>query len=109
MEVSRDHAETWAGWFRALGDPSRIVILNLLATSDRPMTVGEVVDAVDIGQSTVSHHLKILADTGFVLVTRSGTSSLYEVNRSCLECFPTAAETVMGKASVTASWKGDDR
>ena len=107
MDVTRDHAETWASWFSALGDPSRIVILNLLATSDRPMTVGEVVDAVDVGQSTVSHHLKILAETGFVLVTKAGTSSLYEVNRSCLECFPTAAETVMGKASVTAPWKGD--
>ncbi len=109
MEVTRDNAETWATWFRALGDPSRIVILNLLATADRPMTVGEIVGAVDIGQSTVSHHLKTLAGTGFVRATKVGTSSLYEVNRACLDCFPTAAETVMGKASVHASWKGDQR
>lgn len=107
MKVSRESAETWAGWFKALGDPSRIVILNLLATSDRPLSVGEIVDAVDIGQSTVSHHLSTLAETGFVLVTKTGTSSLYEVNRSCLDCFPTAAETVMGKAAPVAPWKGD--
>ena len=109
MDISRKDAETWASWFRALGDPSRIVILNLLATTDRAMTVGEIVDAVDIGQSTVSHHLKTLAETGFVHVTPAGTSSLYEMNRACLECFPTAAETVMGKASAIAPWKGDQQ
>lgn len=108
MNVSREEATTWASWFRALGDPSRIVILNLLATSDRPLSVGEIVAAVDIGQSTVSHHLATLAETGFVLVSKAGTSNLYEVNRNCLACFPTAAETVMGKASTTASWKGDN-
>jgi DNA-binding transcriptional ArsR family regulator len=107
MKVTRDNATTWATWFRALGDPSRIVILNLLATSDRPLSVGEIVDAVDIGQSTVSHHLKVLSGSGFVLTTKAGTSSIYEVNRACLECFPTAAETVMGKASVSAPWKDD--
>jgi DNA-binding transcriptional ArsR family regulator len=106
MNVTRDNAETWASWFRALGDPSRIVILNLLASADRTLTVGEIVAAVDVGQSTVSHHLKILADTGFVHVRHEGTASLYEVNRACLECFPTAAETVMGKAAVIAPWKG---
>ena len=107
MNVSRQEAVTWASWFRALGEPSRIVILNLLATTDRAMTVGEIVQTVDIGQSTVSHHLKTLAETGFVHVTKAGTSSLYEVNRLCLERFPTAAQTVMGKASAIATWKGE--
>ena len=105
MLVSRKQAETWASWFRALGDPSRIVILNLLATADRAMAVGEIVDAVDIGQSTVSHHLSTLAETGFVYAKKLGTNSLYEMNLTCLEDFPTAAETVMGKASSIAAWK----
>ncbi len=109
MNISRNDAETWASWFRALGDPSRIVILNLLAATDRTMTVGEIVDAVEIGQSTVSHHLKTLAETGFVHVTKVRTSSFYEINRACLERFPTAAETVMGKASAIAPWKGDEQ
>ena len=38
----------WATWFRALGDPSRIVILNLLATADRAVTVGEIVDELGL-------------------------------------------------------------
>jgi hypothetical protein len=61
------------------------------------MTVGELVEAVDIGQSTVSHHLKLLTDVGFVLVERRGTSSLYRVNEHCLDYFPSAAEVVMGQ------------
>ena len=92
------HAETWALWFRALGDPSRLLILNLLAQADRPMSVGEIVDELDLAQSTVSHHLKTLGDVGFVLVDREVTSSWWRVNDRCLECFPSAAEVVMGRA-----------
>jgi Bacterial regulatory protein, arsR family len=51
----------WTGWFRALGDASRVLILNELAIARRPMTVEEIVDAVDVGQSTASHHFKLLA------------------------------------------------
>jgi DNA-binding transcriptional ArsR family regulator len=97
MDVDRHSAEVWASWFRCLGDPSRVLILNRLAVTRRPMTVGELVEEVDIGQSTVSHHLKLLADVGFVLVERRGTSSLYRVNEHCIAYFPSAAEVVMGK------------
>lgn len=64
------------------------------------MSVGDIVAAVDVGQSTVSHHLKILAETGFVLVERRGASSYFRVNDRCVECFPSAAEIVMGKVEV---------
>ncbi len=97
MKVDRASAEVWASWFRCLGDPSRVLILNRLALSRAPMTVGEIVEALDIGQPTVSHHLKVLAETGFVLVERRGTSSYFRVNERCLECFPSAAEVVMGR------------
>ncbi|HUO46184.1 MAG TPA: metalloregulator ArsR/SmtB family transcription factor [Acidimicrobiia bacterium] len=104
MNVARETATTWASWFRALSDPSRILLLNLLATASRPMSVGEIVERLDIGQSTVSHHLKQLTDVGFVLIEERGTSNLYRVNERCLECFPTAAELVMGQARTTAEW-----
>jgi DNA-binding transcriptional ArsR family regulator len=97
MDVDRATAEVWASWFRALGDGSRVLILNQLALAHRPMTVGEIVDVVDVGQSTVSHHLKLLAETGFVLVERQGTTSLYRVNERCLSMFPSAADVVMGR------------
>src|SRR5436305_823903 len=105
MEVDRTEAETWASWFRALGDPSRILILNLLATADRPLSLGEIVDRLDLAQSTVSHHLKILAEVGFVLVDRGATSSWWRVNDRCLSCFPSAAEVVMGRVpGGSAPW-----
>lgn len=105
MDVNRDRAETWATWFRALGDPTRLLILNLLATAGRPMSVAEIVLALDVGQSTVSHHLKILGDVRFLLVDREGTSSLWRINENCLDCFPTAAEVVMGRAPTAAQWE----
>lgn len=106
MDVSRRDAAAWASWFRSLGDPSRILILNLLATAGRPMSVGEIVDALDLAQSTVSHHLKILGEVGFVLVDREATSSRWRVNERCLDCFPSAAEVVMGRLPAgVAPWQ----
>ena len=95
----------WATWFRALGDPSRIVILNRLASAGRAMTVGEIVNEVGLAQSTVSHHLKILGDVRFLLVKRDGMTSWWRINERCLSCFPTAAELVMGRIPVgVAPW-----
>jgi DNA-binding transcriptional ArsR family regulator len=95
--LDRHLAETYAGWFRALSDPSRVQILHLLASAGRPMAVGEIVSRVHIGQSTVSHHLAVLAETRFVLVERAGTARLYRVNEACISCFPSAADVVMGR------------
>ena len=96
MKVDRDSAEVWASWFRCLSDPSRVLLLNRLAVARRPLSVGELVEQVDIGQPTVSHHLKVLAETGFVLCERRANTSLYSVNDRCLERFPSAAELIMG-------------
>lgn len=100
MKVNRATAEMYAAWFRCLADPTRIIILNLLARRRRPLTVGQIVAAVDVGQSTVSHHLKVLAETGFVLAEPRGAATLYAVNERCLDCFPSAAELVMGKVPL---------
>lgn len=101
MKIDRASAQTYARWFQALADPSRVVICNLLADAGRPMSVGEIVQAVEIGQSTVSHHLKVLAEVGFVQATPKGTARFYRFNQRCLEAFPTAAELVMGRLPRT--------
>ncbi len=95
--LSRTEAGTWASWFHALGDPTRVLILHQLATSDRPLTVGEITDRLDVGQSTISHHLAKLADVRFVLAEQQGTSSLWRMNQECLSCFPSAVDVVMGR------------
>lgn len=96
-KLDRKQASEWASWFQALGDPTRVLILHLLSTAGRPMTVGEITDALDVGQSTISHHLAKLADVGFVLVEPVGTSSLFRTNDACFAAFPSAAEMIMGK------------
>lgn len=95
--LDRAVATEWAGWFAALGDPTRVQILHLLSTADEPMTVGELTVRLDVGQSTVSHHLAKLAEVRFVLVDRIGTASHWRVNQACLACFPSASEVVMGR------------
>jgi DNA-binding transcriptional ArsR family regulator len=97
MKLTREQAELYAGWFRCLADPTRLEILNLLASERRPLSVGEIVAGVDVGQSTVSEHLRLLAETCFVLVEHRGTSSFFQINENCIGCFPSAAEFVMGK------------
>jgi DNA-binding transcriptional ArsR family regulator len=98
MTLEREQAELYASWFRCLADPTRIQILNLLARERRPLPVGEIVAAVEVGQSTVSEHLRRLAETCFVLVEHQGTSSLFRINDECIACLPSAAELVMGEA-----------
>jgi DNA-binding transcriptional ArsR family regulator len=100
MTLAREQAELYATWFRCLADPTRIQILNLLARERRPLSVGEIVAEVDVGQSTVSEHLRRLAETCFVLVEHQGTSSLFQINERCIACFPSAAELVMGEAKA---------
>ncbi|MDX3376558.1 metalloregulator ArsR/SmtB family transcription factor [Streptomyces sp. ME02-6991-2A] len=100
--IDREVAESYATWFKALSDPTRVQILNLLALASEPMSVGEIVDRMEIGQSTVSHHLKLLADVRFVLRERQGTSMLYTINVACVACFPSAADAVMGRPAASA-------
>ncbi len=95
--LDRPTAAEFASWFRALADPTRVQIVSLLARRGTPMKVGEIVAAVDVGQSTVSAHLKTLAEVRFLLAEHRGTAAYYRINQACVSCFPTAADLVMGK------------
>ena len=95
LSVSEPEAETYAAWFKALADPTRIRILNLLAASDEPVCVCDIVDHFPLGQPTISHHLKVLRDVRFVLAERRGTFMYYRVNHACLAEFPDAARRIL--------------
>ena len=95
--LERGIAETYASWFRALADPSRVQIVEYLARQARPLPVGEIVAAVGLAQSTVSQHLKILTEVRFVLVEAVGNARHYRINTTCIDCFPSAADVVMGR------------
>ncbi|GAA0911438.1 ArsR/SmtB family transcription factor [Virgisporangium aurantiacum] len=98
--LDRATAEEYAACFRALADPTRVQIVAYLARQARPLPVGEIVAAVGLAQSTVSQHLKILADVRFVLADQVGTARHYRINQRCVSYFPSAADVVMGKPST---------
>ncbi len=93
--VEEAEAETYASWFKALADPTRIRILNLLAQSDEPVCVCDITDHVLLGQPTISHHLKVLRDVRFVVAERRGTFMHYRVNENCLAALPEAARRIL--------------
>ena len=93
--VAEPEAETYATWFKALADPTRIRILNLLAASDEPVCVCDITDHFPLGQPTISHHLKVLRDVRFVVAERRGTFMYYRVNHACLADFPAAARRIL--------------
>jgi DNA-binding transcriptional ArsR family regulator len=101
--LDRAVAQRYASWFRALADPSRVQIVEYLARQARPMSVGELVAAAGLAQSTVSQHLKILADVRFVLVEQVGNARHYRLNEACVQCFPSAADVVVGRPAPVVS------
>ena len=93
-------AATYASWFACLADPTRVRLLHTVATRPGGTGVGELAAELGIGQPTVSHHLRRLADAGFVVLTREGTSTRVAVNPACCTGLPHAADAVMGLLSA---------
>ncbi len=65
-------------YFKALADDTRLRLLNVL--SDRELNVNELVAIFEMGQSRISRHLKILADTGLVTARRDGLWAFYRAS-----------------------------
>lgn len=64
--LSDEEADATASLFKALGDPARVKIVNLLATGDAPVCVCDFIEPLGLSQPTVSHHLRKLAKAGLV-------------------------------------------
>lgn len=73
--LSPDLLEVVAGRFKALGEPARLQILNVLR--DGEMTVTELVDETGLGQANVSKHLQLLFSLGFVTRRKEGLFVYY--------------------------------
>ena len=90
-------ADEYAAWFRCLSDGTRVRILNLVASADRPLTVGEIVDAIGKSQSTVSRHLQLLAEDRYIFAEADGVRTLITANKACMTALPQAAAAIMGQ------------
>ncbi len=86
-----------AALFKALGDPARVSILATLARAQSEVCVCDFTSGLDLNQSTVSHHLKLLKDAGLVTSVRRGTWGYYSLSSDAEARVEAALATILPK------------
>ena len=76
--------------FRALGDETRLRLLELMVDTER--SVAELMELTQLGQSLVSHHLRTLRDAGLVVTRREGRWIYYDIATQALSSVRTVLE-----------------
>lgn len=64
--------------FKALGNDTRLKIISLLKKES--LCACKILEDIDLSQSTVSHHMKVLADSGIIECTKKGKWHHYSLN-----------------------------
>lgn len=77
--IDADTAQHLADLFKTLGDPTRIKILSLL-TKTEEMRVYDIADSLTMGQSAISHQLRVLRSARLVKFRRDGKEVLYSID-----------------------------
>ncbi|WP_313406461.1 metalloregulator ArsR/SmtB family transcription factor [Aeromicrobium sp.] len=79
-ELAADEAERLARMFKALGDPTRVRLLSMIAAQpEREACICDLTEPVGLSQPTVSHHMKQLVDAGLVVREQRGRWAFYRV------------------------------
>jgi len=92
--LTQDWAGELAGMFKALGDPVRLRLLSLIAShAGGEACVCDLTSAFDLTQPTISHHLKVLRESGLLECERRGTWVYYWVIPSALAQLSTVLST----------------
>ena len=76
LDVTGEEQERLVSMFKALGNPIRFEIMKFLVTHPGCIT-GDIVEYLPIAQATVSQHLKVLRQAGFINGTVEGTATSY--------------------------------
>ena len=85
-KLSEEMAMKRAKLLRAIADPTRLRMLELLCEYGGQMTVSDMVETIDtLSQPTLSHHNRLLADAGLIRCHKSGLFGYYSVVREELE------------------------
>ena len=95
--LSNDEARATAEVFKALADPARVRIVNVLATSGEPVCVCNLISPLGLSQPTVSHHLKKLTDAGLLEREQRGKWAYFSLK-------PEAVETLAGVVDLKGAW-----
>jgi len=94
--LSIDEAEANATLFKALGDPARVRIVNLLAQTDGSVCVCELIEPLGLAQATVSHHLKKLTDAGLLDREERGKWAYFSINSEAMARVSSLADLTQG-------------
>ena len=87
-----DEAQATAELFRALGDPARVRIVNILATNSEPVCACAFEPALGLSQPTVSHHLKKLTEAGLLEREQRGKWAYFSLRRDAVEKLAAVAD-----------------
>ena len=80
VAMAREEAERLAQLIKALGDPTRIQLLEMIRTApERAACVCDLTGPLGLSQPTISHHLKVLTDVGLLDRERRGAWAWYSV------------------------------
>lgn len=92
-------------FFKVMSDETRLKIIGLL--SRRPHNVGELAQALDLTEPTVSHHLAKLREMGLLTLNAVGTTRIYSVNKDMLRRFTALVFRLEEITQVTVEEKPD--
>ncbi len=91
--MSLADAEATAAMFKALADPARVRLVNMLATSEEPICVCELTAPLGLSQPTVSHHLKKLVVSGLLRREQRGVWAYYSLDPQAMARLAAVAGT----------------
>ncbi len=95
--LSADNATVLAAKFKAIGDPTRLRLLSLVAAHDgNEACVCDLNEPLSLSQPTVSHHLKVLVDAGLLTRSKRGTWSFYRIVPGALDLLADVLSTPAG-------------
>ena len=84
--LSSEEADATAALFKALADPARVRIVNMLATSNgEPVCICHLIEPLGLSQPTVSHHMKRLLDAGLVEREQRGKWAYFALKGDAVE------------------------
>ncbi|MCW4385656.1 metalloregulator ArsR/SmtB family transcription factor [Salinibacterium sp. SYSU T00001] len=93
--ITADEAEQLARVFKALGDPTRVRLLSLIAGGQGgEACICDLTEPVGLSQGTVSHHMKLLTEAGLVTREQRGKWAYFAVAEGALEAAATALRSV---------------
>jgi ArsR family transcriptional regulator len=90
--LSDEQAAATAQVFKALADPARVRIMNVLAISREPVCVCDFIGPLGLSQPTVSHHLKKLSDAGLLEREQRGRWAYYSLNGEAAQTLATVVD-----------------